>query len=79
MKHVLVFAASVVAQLVSMLAARYAEWLLAKIADGVDGGFTFLEDLPNFGRWLMRGLARRSSGCGRGGEYDRWQPELFGG
>jgi len=59
MKHVLVFAAGVVSHVVSMLAARYAEWLLAKIADGVDSGFDFLEDLPDFGHWLMRGVARR--------------------
>jgi len=67
---------------VSLLASHYGRWLLGQAAEGIEVGFSFLADLREFARWLMRGLAHRFSGRARyhsHEDYDEMQPELFGG
>jgi hypothetical protein len=78
MKIVVIGVGGVVAHVLSLVIAHYSQWLLAKVTRGAEEGYPFVEDLRQFVRWLLRGLAgqlcdRRGYAASR--EYGDWEPE----
>lgn len=53
MNRWLIFVLGMAARAFSVLAGLYADWLFAKITEAAMAGIDFLEDLKDFGRWLM--------------------------
>lgn len=63
MKSLLVFAAGILARAISAVAQSYADWLLCKVAGGMEAGTSFLSDLVLFVQTLLQEMARQI--CGR--------------
>jgi hypothetical protein len=78
MKLVLIGVGGVVVHVLSHVLAQYAQWLFGKVLRG-DVIFVFVEDLKQFVRWLLRGVAGQySERRGWSAEEHDWQPELYG-
>ena len=80
MRIVVVSVAGIVSHVASVVLQHYSHWLLVKVVEGIEAGFSFLIDLRHFGQWLLQELAEQLShrvSFGRR-DHDGWQPEFCG-
>ena len=76
MKSLLVFAAGILARAISAVAQSYADWLLCKVAGGMEAGTSFLADLVVFVQTLLQEMAGQI--CGRRSVPSRsWEEEEY--
>ena len=63
MSPTLSFLVGMVARLISLILANYSDWLLQKVTEGTDEVVGFLDELREFGQWLVNAIAEQF--CGR--------------
>lgn len=78
MKIVAIGVGGALAHVLSVVIAQYSEWLFSKVLRG-EPGIPFLDDLCDFVRWLLEGLAEQFSGRQRATRrYDDYEPSYYG-
>ena len=83
MKSAWTFGLGIIARILGVILAHYADWMMHKVAEGADVGRGFVADLGKFARRVLRVFAGQM--CGRSirryedcEEQERYEPSLFG-